>query len=98
MTRTANRVFTHAADIAHLQEQIAQLCDGAFVRVTMKGGGTRQGTVSERPQAQLFYGPDGTEGTNAVVRLEDPAMDPAGATQHEFWLDEITRIERLDPP
>lgn len=98
MTRTAKRVFTHAADIAHLQEQIGQLCDGAFVRVTMKDGGIREGTVSERPQAQLFYDPDGIEGTNAVVRLEDPAMDPVGASQHEFWLDEIARIERLDPP
>jgi len=98
MTRTAKRVFTDPGDIEHLRAQIHQLCEGAFVRLTMKDGTRQQGTVSDRPQAQVFFNPDGQEGTNAVVRLEDPAMDPAGATQREFWLDEIARIERLDPP
>lgn len=98
MTRTAKRVYTRSEDIDRLRGQIEQLCEGAFVRLTLTGGDVQQGTVSARPQAQLFFDPDGDEGTNAVVRLVDPAMDPVGASQREFWLDEIARIERLDPP
>ncbi|MCE7033044.1 DUF3247 family protein [Lysobacter sp. GX 14042] len=98
MTRTAKRVFTAPGDIEHLQAQIGELCEGAYVRLTTKDGDIQQGTVSARPQAQLFFDPDGAEGTNAVVRLVEPAMDPVGASQREFWLDEIARIERLDPP
>jgi len=98
MIPTAQRVFTRAEDIDHLRGQIEQLCEGAFVRLTLRDGDVQQGTVSARPQAQVFFGPDGEEGTNALVRLVDPAMDPVGATQRECWLDQIVKIERLDPP
>ena len=98
MNPTAERVFTRPEDIEHLRGQIRELCEGAFVRLTLRDGDVQQGTVSARPQAQVFFGPDGKEGTNATVRLVDPAMDPVGATQREFWLDQIVRIERLDPP
>lgn len=99
MTRTAEQVFTAAEDIARLRCQIEELPNGAHVRLHMKDGSVQRGTVAGRPMAQMFFDPEGREGTNSVVRLEEPAMDhPETASWREVWLHRVERIERLDPP
>src|SRR5690606_40296240 len=62
MNPTAERVFTRPEDIEHLRGQIEQLCEGAFVRLTLRDGGVQQGTVSARPQADRKSGGEGERG------------------------------------
>lgn len=98
MSRDAERVHTDPAVIARIQAWIEQLPNGAHVSLLMDDGAEVTGIVSARPMAQLFFGPDGTEGTNAVVRLEQPAMyHPERAHIHDIWLDRIVQIRRMDP-
>ena len=44
---------------------------------------------------QVFFDPAGTEGSNAVVRIEDPQDD---SRDHYVWLDRISQITRQDLP
>ena len=51
-----------------------------------------------RAIALVFFGPDGREGTNAVVRLEQPALErPETAGWLDVWVDRIHEVRRLDP-
>lgn len=98
MTRSADRVHTDPAEVARLEARIAELPNGAHVVLKLDDGEQASGIVAARPVAQLFFGPDGTEGTNAVVRLEDPAMDaPEQAGWRDLWVDRIVSVRRLDP-
>lgn len=98
MSRNAPRVHTDPTGIARIQQQIELLPSGAHVRLQMEDGSQVEGVVAARPVAQLFFGPDGQEGTNSVLRLEQPAMyHPEAAHVHDVWLDRIVAIERLDP-
>ncbi|HEU4774802.1 MAG TPA: DUF3247 family protein [Lysobacter sp.] len=98
MTRNAERVHTDPAEIARIQQQIEQLPNGAHVSLRMEDGSQVDGIVAARPVAQVFFGPDGEEGTNAVLRLEQPAMyHPETARVHDVWVDRILAIKRLDP-
>lgn len=98
MTRSADRILTDPGQIERLQARIAELPNGAHVELELDDGSQASGIVAARPVAQLFYGPDGDQGTNAVVRLEDPAMDaPERAGWRDLWVDRITRVRRLDP-
>jgi len=100
MTRNANRVHRDPATIARLEALIADLSNGARVELTLEDGSQLRGIVAARPILQLFYGPDGSEGSNAVVRLEPLGDDPfdASAPPRDLWLDSITGIRDLGPP
>ena len=98
MTRNAEHVYTDADDLERIRQHIEQLPNGAHVRLQLHDGGELEGIVAARPIAQLFFGPDGNEGTNAVVRLEQPALShPEEARWRDLWVDRIRSIERLDP-
>lgn len=98
MSRTAERVHTDPAAISRLQDRIEQLPAGAHVSLLMDDGEEISGIVAARPMTQLFFGPDGTEGTNSVVRLEQAAMyHPESARINDVWLDRIVLIRRVDP-
>lgn len=98
MSRDAERVHTDPAAIARIQRWIEQLPNGAHVSLLLDDGVEVSGIVAARPMAQLFFGPDGAEGTNAVVRLEQPAMyRPERAHIDDVWLDRVVLIRRVDP-
>ncbi len=98
MTRNAEHVYTEADDLERIRQLVEQLPNGAHVRLRLQDGAELEGIVAARPIAQLFFGPDGSEGTNAVVRLEQRALsDPEGAGWRDLWVDRIRGIERLDP-
>lgn len=100
MTRNAQRVHTDPGAIARLESLIAALPNGARVELQLDDGPPLRGTVAARPILQLFFGPDGTEGSNAVVRLEpmgDGAFDMSQPPR-DLWLDSITGIRDLGPP
>lgn len=98
MSRKAERVHTDPEAIARLQGLIAQLPAGARVSVLMEDGVEISGIVVARPMTQLFFSPDGMEGTNSLLRLEQPAMyNTETGNTVEIWLDRIALIRRLDP-
>jgi len=98
MTRNAEHVYTGADDLERIRQLVEQLPNGAHVRLRLQDGAELEGIVAARPIAQLFFGPDGSEGTNAVVRLEQPALSyPEEAGWRDLWVDRIRSIERLDP-
>ena len=98
MTRNAEHVYTEAADLDRIREHIEQLPNGAHVQLQLQDGSALEGIVAARPIAQLFFGPDGNEGTNAVLRLEQPALSqPEQAGWLDLWVDRIRSIKRLDP-
>ena len=93
MGRTAERVYTAAADIARLEALMMQLPDEARVELLLADGGSVTGVVAVRPTVQSFLDPHGEEGINGVVRIDD-AADPSRA--HWVWLDLIREVRRLD--
>lgn len=93
MGRTAERVYTDDADIARLEGLVQQLPDEARVELLLADGSSVAGVVSVRPTVQTFLDPQGEEGINGVVRIDD-ADDPAQA--HYVWLDVIGEVRRLD--
>lgn len=98
MSRIAYRVHTAPAEIACLQQLIAQLTGGAQVALQMEDGTEVLGTVVVQPSAQTFFDRDGNEGTNAMVRLVQPGMyQPELAGWRDLWVDRILSINRLDP-
>lgn len=98
MGRTANRVHTEPAEIARIEGLIAELPNGAHVALDLDDGRHVSGIVAARPIPQLFFDADGTEGTNAVVRLEDPALNqPEQAGWQDVWVDSIVGLRRIDP-
>ena len=98
MTRNAERVHTEPAELERIRQLIEQLPNGAHVVLRMEGDQTIEGVVAARPIAQVFFGPDGDEGTNAVLRLEQPALyHPEAAGWRDVWVDRIQAVRRLDP-
>lgn len=98
MARIAERVLTVAADVARLEALIVQLSDGDHVSLLLEDGETVEGIVAMRPSAQVFEDRSGREGLNAVVRLEEPALErPMQAGWRDVWVDRIRSIRHLDP-
>ncbi|MEO6264705.1 MAG: DUF3247 family protein [Luteimonas sp.] len=95
MSRIAPRVHTDATVIAALEALAARLPDGECVALTLDDGNVVRGVVSAVPTMQVFFDPAGTEGSNAVVRIEDPQDD---SRDHYVWLDRISQITRQDLP
>ena len=93
MGRNAERVYTDDADIARMDRLMEQLPDEARVELPLADGSSVAGVVSVRPTVQTFLDPQGEEGINGVVRIDD-AADPSRA--HYVWLDVIREVRRLD--
>ena len=93
MGRTAERVYTDDADIARLEGLMEQLPDEARVELLLADGSSVAGVVSVRPTVQTFLDPQGEEGINGVVRIDD-AADPSQA--HYIWLDVIREVRPID--
>lgn len=96
--RTADRILTAAADIDRLRGLIEHLGEGHAVAVRLDDGSEVRGIVSERPTLQQFFDAAGNEGTNAWLRLDEPAMDqPESAGWCDIWLDRVNAVRELDP-
>lgn len=93
MGKTAERVYTDDADIARLEGLMEQLPDEARVELLLADGSSVAGVVSVRPTVQTFLDPQGEEGINGVVRIDD-AADPSQA--HYVWLDVIREVRPID--
>ncbi|NII11946.1 DUF3247 family protein [Oleiagrimonas sp. C23AA] len=93
MGRHADHVELSSAACEHIEDLTRQLPANARVTVVEKNGTIYTGTVVERPITQVFKGPDGKQGINAVLRLEDPQVP---TWNRKVWLDQIDRVEKLD--
>ena len=99
MARIADRVYTDADQIARLEGVIRQLSDGDRVSLLLEDGEVVQGTVAMRPTPQVFFDHAGREGINAMVRLEDEALDaPESAGWRDLWVDAIREVRHHNPP
>ncbi|TZF88235.1 DUF3247 family protein [Cognatilysobacter lacus] len=95
--RIAPRVYTDQADIDRLQALISELPNDRHVQLTLDDGREFVGVVSGRPVAMQFFDPDGHEGTNGIVRIEQPAMEqPEQARWVDLFLDQIIAVRPLD--
>lgn len=94
MSQVADRVCTSDEDIARLEELVTLLPDGARVELVLEDGTSLTGAVAVRPTVQTFLDPEGQEGINGLLRLDD-AADPSRL--HWVWLDRIREVRRLDP-
>lgn len=99
MTRIAERIYTRQADIERIEATIVQLSDGDRVELLLTDGSTIDGTVAMRPSVQVFLDGDGHEGINALVRLEQPALEqPMTAGWRDIWIDTIRAVRHHNPP
>lgn len=94
MSQVADRVCTSDEDIARLEELVTLLPDEARVELVLEDGTSVTGAVAVRPTVQAFVDPQGQDGINALVRIDD-AADPSRL--HWVWLDRIREVRRLDP-
>lgn len=95
--RIAPRVYTEQADIDRLQALIPELSNDRHVELTLVDGRVFAGVVAARPMTMQFFDADGQEGTNGVVRLEQPALEqPEQARWVDLFLDQIAAIRPLD--
>ncbi|MCD9033174.1 DUF3247 family protein [Luteimonas sp. Y-2-2-4F] len=92
MGQFAPRVHTEPGDIARLEALIGALDDEAVVEIELEDGARVNGVVSVRPTVQTFRDPEGREGSNGVVRIDD-ILEPGRS--HTLWLDTIRRVRRL---
>lgn len=92
MGQIADHVYTEQADIALIESRIVALPDEAIVELTMGDGRKLKGVVSARPSIQTFRNPQGEEGINALLRIDD-LQQPQRA--HYLWLDEVTGIVHI---
>ncbi|QWP75472.1 DUF3247 family protein [Lysobacter sp. K5869] len=88
MTQLADRVYRDAAEIERLTALVAGLPDEGLVDLQLIDGSWRAAVVTTRPSLQTFLDPEGNEGVNAVVRIDDPTT---GRSDY-LWIDEIARI------
>ncbi|HET8818328.1 MAG TPA: DUF3247 family protein [Xanthomonadaceae bacterium] len=99
MARIADRVYTDQHDIARLEATIKALDIGDRVSLLMADDEVVQGIVAVKPSVQVFFDHAGREGLNAMVRLEDPALDhPESAGWRDLWVDAIREVRHHNPP
>ncbi|MBO9664101.1 DUF3247 family protein [Dokdonella sp.] len=92
MSRIAKTICTQADDIERITRLVTEMPTGEPVRIVERNGQVFTGTVVERPCVQVFEDVHGTEGINAVVRIDDPSAPPWSA---ELWLSDIEAVEPL---
>lgn len=99
MGRIADHVYTAQADIARLEGTVCQLGNGDRVSLLLDDGEVVQGIVADKPQVQLFFDHDGREGMNAMLRLDQEAMEhPETAGWRDLWIDRIREVRHHNPP
>lgn len=89
MAQHAERVHTRQQDI----ERLSSLCDALgeeeHVTVTLANGAKVSGVVLVKPNLQTFVDPNGREGVNAVLKLDN--IGGMGVTRY-FWLDDVRNV------
>lgn len=95
MSSVAPRVHTDQATIARLESLARQLSQGERVQITLADGSVMRGLVSAVPSMQVFFDADGTEGSNALVRIEEECDERRFS---EVWLDQMTDVIHLPNP
>ncbi|MGY3266928.1 MULTISPECIES: DUF3247 family protein [unclassified Lysobacter] len=95
--RIAPRVYTAQYDIDRLQAMIFELPNDEHVQLTLDDGRVLSGVIAGRPMTMQFFDPNGVEGTNGTVRLEQPALEhPEQARWVDLFLDQIVEVRHLD--
>ena len=94
MAQFAERVVTDQAEIDRIKAMILVLDEEARVEIELDDGTVLAGAVAIKPTLQVFRDPQGNEGTNGVLRLDD-ALEPE--RPHFIALDRIRRVRRLEP-
>lgn len=95
--RTADTVYTRQQDIDRIQALIVELDNDDRVELTLDDGRVLRGIVAFKPTIQQFYDRGGREGSNAIVRLDQPALDaPEQAGWTDVFLDRVVRLRHLD--
>ena len=89
MNEAPEHLYTGQDDIARMEALVRRLPDEAVVELRLVDGGSITGVVTTRPAVQLFRGPDGGEGFNAVVRIDDHKRPDV---THYLWLDRIASV------
>lgn len=99
MARIADRIYTDQQDIARLEATIKGLDIGDRVSLLLEDGEVVQGIVAAKPAVQVFFDHAGREGLNAMVRLDEPAMEhPESAGWRDLWVDAIREVRHHNPP
>jgi hypothetical protein len=93
-------VHVQADDVASLEAMGAQLHENERVRVELDDGRIVEGIVELTPSMLVFFDPDGREGMNATVRLQQWLDDgrPHPDGRLNIWLDEVRTVTRLPNP
>ena len=92
MNEHPERLLAGDAAVAHLNALILALDDEEQVRLTLDDGQLVEGVVAVRPSLQVFRERDGSQGYNALLRLE-PLVDDA--PPRYLWLDRVHEVTRL---
>lgn len=95
MSSIAPRVYTDPATTARLESLVTQLSEAERVQVTLEDGTVMRGLVSAVPSMQVFFDPDGSEGLNALVRIEESGDK---RQFHDVWLDKVSEVIHLPNP
>jgi hypothetical protein len=100
MSRVAPRVHVDADAIARLEATSLALPESARVRVQLEDGSVIEGVVEAAPGIQVYFDPDGREGMQALLRLEEALADgrPQAGGIRNIWVDEIRAVTHLPNP
>lgn len=95
--RIADTVYTRQVDIDRIQGLIAGLHNDDHVALALDDGRVLRGIVAMKPTIQQFFDRDGREGSNAIVRLDQPALEaPERAGWVDVFLDRVVAVRHLD--
>jgi len=91
MGRIADRVYTDQTEITRLELRTEELPDEAVVELMLVDGTRVTGVVVVRPTIQTFRDPEGCEGINGLVRIDELH---SGHSRY-LWLDSIQKVTAL---
>jgi hypothetical protein len=95
--RIADTVYTRQVDIDRIQALIIALNNDDHVALTLDDGRVLRGIVAYKPTIQQFFDRSGREGSNATVRLDQPALEaPEQAGWIDVFLDRVVSVRHLD--
>lgn len=95
--RIADTVYTDQADIDRIQALIVDLDNDDRVALTLADGRVVRGIVALKPSILQFFDRHGREGSNATVRLDQPALEaPDQAGWIDVMLGDVVAVRHLD--